>query len=88
MNRKTQINIILDLLHSKDWVCTSDMYREFMSDPRRRLIDIKEMGYTLESRRCTQHGFHRGGSREWRIVAPPPPSKYEAYHEMRQNELL
>lgn len=59
---------ILDLLSDKNWHCTSQMYAMYMSDPRRRLVDIKEMGYHLESRICQQHSFHKGGSKEWRLV--------------------
>ena len=64
----TQANRILELLEKGDWICTSDMYRLYMADPRRRICDLKDKGYKLESRRCQQHTFHKGGSKEWRLT--------------------
>ena len=40
----------------------------YMSDPRRRLVDLKNDGYILESRKCQQHDYHRGGSKEWSLI--------------------
>ena len=68
----SQINKILNLLFEGRWVCTSAMYGLYISDPRRRLVDIRERGYVLESKRCELHDYHRGGSKMWRLVAAPP----------------
>ena len=64
----SQLNKILKLLERGDWVCTSQMYALYMSDPRRRLCDLKEKGYILESKKCSLHDFHRGGSKMWRLI--------------------
>ncbi len=64
---QTQTNKILELLETGRWVCTSEMYAMFMSDPRRRLCDLKDKGYKLESRICQQHNYHNGNSKEWRL---------------------
>ena len=44
------------------------MYALYMSDPRRRIVDLKKDGYILESRKCQSHDYHRGGSKEWHLI--------------------
>lgn len=63
---------ILTLLDKGDWVCTSSMYALFIADPRKRLCELKEKGYQLESRRCQQHNYHDAGSKEWRLTDSLP----------------
>ena len=75
MTHKLQKYKILDLLKERDWVCVEDMTKLFIVDYRRRLVDIQRMGYELESRRCTQHSYHRGGSKEWKITGRPAQQK-------------
>ena len=72
----SQINKIMELLKAGDWICTSQMYALYMSDPRRRLCDLREKGYILESKKCSLHDFHRGGSKMWRFIQLPndPPT--------------
>lgn len=72
MSHKLQKTKIIDLLKEKEWVCVETMTKLFIVDYRRRLVDIKRMGYELESRRCTQHSYHSGGSKEWRLKVKPP----------------
>lgn len=83
---KSQSLKILSLLNSKEWVCVEDMTKLYIVDYRRRLVDIQNMGYALESRRCTQHSYHKGGSKEWKIAAPPTPSNYQIFHALKQSE--
>ena len=64
---KSQQDIILDLLSKGDWICSSQFYAQFIADPRTRLCELRKKGFILESRRCEQHDFHRGGSKEWRL---------------------
>lgn len=73
----SQADKVLELLEASDWVCTSDMYRLYMADPRRRLCDLRDAGHQLKSRKCQQHLYHKGGSKEWKLVdgvyvAPAP----------------
>ena len=62
---------ILNLLIDREWVCTSDMYALYIADVRRRLVDLKKDGYILASRKCEQHDYHAGGSKEWHLISPP-----------------
>ena len=68
---KSQKQVILNLLIDREWVCTSDMYALYIADVRRRLVDLKQDGYILTSRKCEQHDYHAGGSKEWHIISPP-----------------
>jgi len=64
----SQKNKILDLLNDSGWHCTSEFYAMYMSDPRRRLCDLRDSGYALESKRCQLHDYHNGGSKMWRLL--------------------
>lgn len=66
--KETQKERMLGLLKSKPWVCSSEFYAQFIADPRRRLCDLKEDGHELEGRRCTQHSYHTGVTKEWRLL--------------------
>lgn len=67
MKKSAQKEKILDLLNNSDWVCTSDFYAMFIADPRARLFELQK-AYPLEKRKCQQHNYHAGGSKEWRIA--------------------
>ena len=67
----SQTNQILDLLESGNWICVSDMLKLYCVDYRRRLCDLKDKGYLLESRKCQQHSYHKGISKEWRLMTKP-----------------
>lgn len=71
MAKQIQRLKILDLLKSQEWTCVEEMTKLYIVDYRRRLVDIKRMGYELESRKCTQHSYHGGGSKEWRLASSP-----------------
>ena len=62
----SQINKILELLNTGEWICTSRMYALYIADPRSRLCQIKKRGYELENRLCQKHN-HKGNSKQWRI---------------------
>ena len=66
--KKSQVQRILDTLNDGAWHCTSEFYADFMADPRRRMKDIQEKGFDLESRICKSHTYHDGQSKEWRLV--------------------
>lgn len=68
---KSQVQRIIDALEDGAWHCTSQFYADFMADPRRRMMDIKNRGYTLESRVCRSHAYHNGQSKEWRMTKIP-----------------
>lgn len=76
MMHKLQKAKILDLLKENRWVCVSEIAQQYIVDYRRRLVDIQRMGYELESRRCTQHSFHAGGSKEWKLIGSPKVSQF------------
>lgn len=63
--KQTQLNQILTLLDDGSWHCTSQMAAMYMVDYRRRIVDLKEKGHKLESRRCTQHSHPM---KEWRLL--------------------
>ena len=65
MNQKTTI---LNMLLEGNWVCTSRMYGAYIADPRKRLCELKKDGYELISRKCEQHDFHKGYSKEWLLM--------------------
>ena len=65
---QSQKQTILNLLLDDAWHCTSEFYALYIADPRRRLCDIKKDGYVLENRKCQQHDFHKGYSKEWRLI--------------------
>ena len=67
MSYTTQTSKILNLLKDGAWHCTSEMYAMFMSDPRRRIVDLKEKGYELEGKKCELHDYHKGCSKMWRL---------------------
>lgn len=77
----TQKDKILNLLQQNEWTCTSQMYALYIADVRRRLCDLAQDGYELESRKCRQHDYHAGGSKEWRLIqkkslgVPLPPQQ-------------
>lgn len=75
--KKTQSNNILALLKERQWVCVEDMTKLFIVDYRRRLVDLQRIGYQLESRKCTQHNYHRGGSKEWHLKVTVPKYQVE-----------
>lgn len=72
---KAQRAKILDLLRDGNWVCVEQMTQLFIVDYRRRLVDLQEQGYEMESRRCQQHTHHKGGSKEWRLKTKIPERK-------------
>jgi hypothetical protein len=74
---KLQRTKILDLLKEREWVCVEQMTQLYIVDYRRRLKDLEEIGHKLESRRCTQHTHHRGGSKEWRLVEGAKRAVYD-----------
>lgn len=83
---KSQVQRIIDVLEDGEWHCTSQFYADFMADPRRRMIDIQERGFSLESRPCRSHTFHAGGSKEWRMTAllqktPKPVLTYDPIND-------
>ena len=95
---ESQKQKILNLLLDNEWSCTSAMYALYMSDPRRRIVDLKKDGYILESRKCESHDYHRGGSKEWRLIslpnhkteAPIPNTikLHQGYIDMVQRDLM
>lgn len=68
---KSQVQRIITVLEDGNWHCTSEFYKDFMADPRRRMVDIQDKGYKLESRPCQSHNYHDGHSKEWRIADKP-----------------
>lgn len=76
---KSQVQRILDVLEDGEFHCTSEFYADYMADPRRRMKDIQEKGFHLESRKCRKHGYHAGGSKEWRLLEKPAPKKKPTY---------
>ncbi len=81
MHTKVQKQKMIDLLKEREWVCVEDFTKLFIVDYRRRLVDIQRMGYVLESRRCIQHSYHKGGSKEWKITGTPTRTVYD--YELR-----
>ena len=74
---QSQKQIILNMLLDSEWVCTS----------HRRLCDIKKDGYVLENRKCQQHDFHKGYSKEWRLIGVEPMT--DAYvNELRKTPAI
>lgn len=69
--KKSQVQRILDVLDDGKWHCTSEFYKDFMADPRRRMVDIRERGHSPECRPCQSHNYHDGGSKEWRLADKP-----------------
>lgn len=67
MAEKSQKEKIIELLNQKEWVCVTEMMALYIPDYRRRLCDLKEDGFILTARRCTQHN-HSGGVQEWHLV--------------------
>ncbi len=87
--KKSQANNIYQLLKERDWVCVEDFTKLFIVDYRRRLVDLQRKGIELESRRCEQHSYHKGGSKEWRLKVKPPVYKYEMVGDvMRQIRIV
>ena len=89
MNHKIHKEKMLDLLKQGGWVCVEDFTKLYIVDYRRRLKDLEEMGNVLESRRCTQHTYHKGGSKEWRLVegAKRPVYEFELVNGVRVPKL-
>ena len=84
---QSQKNKILELLKNGDWICTSQMYALYMSDPRRRLIDLKNDGYVLESKKCELHDFHRGGSKMWKFIGQISHSTLANFNEKPKSDI-
>lgn len=64
----TQQNKILALLQEGRWVCVNEFIDTYCVDYRRRLVDLKEKGHQLISRKCLRH-HHHSGSKEWRLLS-------------------
>ena len=73
MSHKSQLTRIADVLEDGAWHCTSQFYGDFISDPRRRMIDLKERGFILESRPCKSHPYHNAMQKEWRSMGYEKP---------------
>ena len=67
----SQQQLILDLLKDGQWICSSQFYASFIADPRTRICELKKKGYLLENRKCEQHDYHRGFSKEWKLLDIP-----------------
>ena len=67
----SQQQIILDILKDGEFHCSSEFYAQYMADPRKRLHELKTKGYELENRKCQQHDYHTGGSKEWKLINYP-----------------
>lgn len=72
----TQHEKILDILSDGKWHCTSEFYAAYIADPRIRLHELKEKGYLCEWRWCQSHDYHKGHSKEWRLIGQPTVQKY------------
>ena len=77
MQQITQLTKILNLLFDNRWHCTSEMYGLYIADVRRRLCDLQEKGYTLESKKCELHDYHKGRSKMWKM-----PYKYPTFRNL------
>lgn len=75
--KQLQREKMLAVLREKEWVCVEEFSKLYIVDYRRRLVDLQDKGYLLESRRCTQHDYHGGGSKEWKLVRAPMKVMYE-----------
>ena len=83
-NMESQTEKIAELLVDGDWHCVNEMLELYCVDYRRRLCDLKEIGYLLENQKCELHNFHRGGSKMWRMVDSPQP--FERINEEKKPE--
>ena len=89
----TQLNKILNVLEDFRWHCVNEFIDTYCVDYRRRLKDIKDKGYILESAKCTIHEFHRGGSKMWKLLDTPKnpqndPKRYQGSTPLPQNPNL
>lgn len=64
----SQKKIILNMLLDTEWVCVTEMMAACIPDYRRRCCDLKEDGYNLISRPCTQHQHRSRTLQEWHLI--------------------
>ena len=64
----TQHAKILSILEDNQWHCSSEFYAQYIADPRKRLCELKEKGYTLISRWCEDHNYHTGHQKQWKLT--------------------
>lgn len=82
-----QQKVIVDYLADGKWHCmTSKDF--FMKDDRKRISELNQKGYTIESSKCDRRcGIqHSSPVLMRRLLAVPPPSPYEIYHALKANE--
>lgn len=60
---------ILNLFKGNNWVCTSTMYAQYISDPRTLICKLKKDGYVFEWQWCNDHR-HTGNSKKWKLIRP------------------
>jgi len=69
MDKLSKQQEILKILEDNNWHCVNEFIDTYCVDYRRRLVDLKEKGIRMESRKCQNPNHqHKGGSKEWRLL--------------------
>ena len=64
----SQKSTILNILTDYEFHCSSEFYANYIADPRTRLCELKKAGYVLENRKCEKHDYHKGFSKQWKLL--------------------
>lgn len=85
-----QQKLIVNYLADGDWHCMANA-NFYMKDDRTRISELQKKGYVIEGEPCrpdiTRCGKnHSSKVYMRRIVAVPPPSPYEVFHELMQSQ--
>lgn len=85
---------ILNLLSDQKWHCGQEITNLYIKDDRRRITDLKKIGYVIESQRCNLPGhIHPSGLFMRRLVGTPqdyvrPESSFsKTVSKISQNEI-
>ena len=65
---ETQKTKILNMLLDRPYVCVTEMMAAYIPDYRRRICDLKDDDYILESRSCQQHVHRSKNLKEWHLI--------------------
>ena len=64
----TQLQRVAAMLEAGP-VCSTDLLREYIPRGGARIWDLRQLGYAIETRRCTQHS-HRTFQIEYVLLKP------------------
>ena len=79
MNQKTKI---LEMLKEREWVCSSDFLKAYLSEYRSLINLLRKDNYIVHKRSCKSHRHNSKKLQEWHLYG-----HWVNYKEIGQKEL-